>query len=165
MQPEWSVDRDGVWVDQQFRWVEPVSLAGQEGTVRPQPVPHTLSDAGDMTMKDVAGTFRKTDPHRLANTQNSTAVAWAENTATFTPLPSNVTPSGSGVPSDRRPSDMYAIRPRAPPLGRDKAWRNGVLAGARIHPLTCRSTAAAARYRARDKALLSSVSPSLASRP
>jgi hypothetical protein len=65
MQPEWPVDRDGVWVDQQFRWVEPVSLAGQEGTVRPQPVPHTLSDAGDMTMKDVAGTFRKTDPHRL----------------------------------------------------------------------------------------------------
>jgi Transposase DDE domain group 1 len=38
-----------------------VSLPGQEGTVRPQPVPHTLSDAGDMTMKDVAGTFRSAD--------------------------------------------------------------------------------------------------------
>src|SRR5690554_6309993 len=110
----------GVGVDQQLVRVETVAGIRLVGPVDPIAVDHARVGIGQVSMPDLVGIFRQFDAPSsrlpwLSNRQSSTLVACAENSAKFTPRPSQVAPRGKGWPSAIR-ERCWAVRPWLLPL-------------------------------------------------
>ena len=98
-------DRLGVGVDEQLVPVEAVSVLGLVGAVDPVAVEGARAHVGEVGVPDPVGRLGQLDASRYgtpasasSNRHSSTAVACSEKSAKLTPPPSQVAPSGWGLP-------------------------------------------------------------------